>query len=171
VRGQIRHSEGPLDVNLMFDAQDMNLPTFANQWVMPAGKVAYLPLGYTGPRYDIGSDVKNGLHQVEQRGMLTANYQLGWATLTSTSMISFSRSMQDFAAAVDLATEASFQASGWAGLYPLGGTSTNAKDQTLYQDFHLTGDFHDGALQWLTGVEFLAQDDTYVRDVGPPRAW
>jgi iron complex outermembrane receptor protein len=97
--------------------------------------------------------------------MLTANYQLGWATLTSTSMVSFSRSMQDFAAAVDLATEASFQARGWAGLYPLGGTSTNAKDQTLYQDFHLTGDVHDGALQWLTGVEFLAQDDTYVRDV------
>ena len=165
VRAQIRHSDGPLDVNLMFDAQDMNLPTFANQWVIPAGKVAYLPQGYTGPRYDIGSDVKNGLRQVERRTMLIANYQLGWATLTSTSMVSFSRSMQDFAAAVDLATEASFQAKGWAGLYPLGGTSTNAKDQTLYQDVHLTGDLHDGALQWLTGVEFLAQDDTYVRDV------
>jgi iron complex outermembrane receptor protein len=165
VRGQIRHSDGPLDINLMIDAQDMNLPTFANQWVIPAGKVAYLPQGYTGPRYDIGSDVKNGLRQVVRRGMLTANYQLGWATLTSTSMVSFSRSMQDFAAAVDLATEASFQARGWTGLYPLGGTSTNAKDQTLYQDVHLTGDVHDGALQWLTGVEFLAQDDLYVRDV------
>jgi iron complex outermembrane receptor protein len=159
VRGQIRHSDGPLDINLMIDAQDMNLPTFANQWVIPAGKVAYLPQGYTGPRYDIPSDVKNGLRQVVRRGMLTANYQLGWATLTSTSMVSFSRSMQDFAAAVDLATEASFQARGWAGLYPLGGTSTNAKDQTLYQDFHLTGDLYDGSLQWLTGVEFLAQDD------------
>jgi iron complex outermembrane receptor protein len=165
VRGQIRHSEGPLDINLMIDAQDMNLPTFANQWVIPAGKVAYLPQGYTGPRYDIPSDVKNGLRQVERRAMLIANYQLGWATLTSTSMVSFSRSMQDFAAAVDLATEASFQARGWAGLYPLGGTSTNAKDQTLYQDLHLTGDLYDGSLQWLTGVEFLAQDDTYVRDV------
>jgi iron complex outermembrane receptor protein len=53
VRGQIRHSDGPLDINLMIDAQDMNLPTFANQWVIPAGKVAYLPQGYTGPRYDI----------------------------------------------------------------------------------------------------------------------
>jgi iron complex outermembrane receptor protein len=47
----------------------------------------------------------------------------------------------------------------------LGGTSTNAKDQTLYQDVHLTGDLYDGSLQWLTGVEFLAQDDLYVRDV------
>jgi iron complex outermembrane receptor protein len=165
VRGQIRHSDGPLDINLMLDAQDMNLPTFANQWVIPAGKVAYLPQGYTGPRYDIGSDVKNGLRQIVRRGMLTANYQLGWATLSSTSMVSFSRSMQDFAAAVDLATEGSFQARGWAGLYPLGGTSTNAKDQTLYQDVHLTGDLYDGSLQWLTGVEFLAQDDLYVRDV------
>lgn len=165
VRGQIRHSDGPLDINLMVDAQDMNLPTFANQWVLPAGKVAYLPQGYTGPRYDIPSDVRNDLRQVERRAMLTANYDLGWANLTSTSMVVFSRSMQNFAAAIDLATEASFQSKGWIGLYPLGGTSTNAKDQTLYQDFHLTGDLNDGALQWLTGVEFLAQDDLYVRDV------
>jgi iron complex outermembrane receptor protein len=31
-------AKGPLDVTLMVDAQDMNLPTFANQWVVPAGK-------------------------------------------------------------------------------------------------------------------------------------
>jgi iron complex outermembrane receptor protein len=165
VRGQIRYADGPLDVNLMFDAQDMNLPTFANQWVLPAGRVTYLPQGYIGPAYDIPSDVKNGLKQVVRRTMLTANYNLGWATLHSTSMISFSRSMQNFAAAIDLATEASFQSRGWVGLYPLGGTSTNSKDQTLYQDLHLTGEAYDGALQWLTGVEFLAQDDLYVRDV------
>jgi iron complex outermembrane receptor protein len=165
VRGQIRYAKGPLDVTLLVDAQDMNLPTFANQWVVPPGKIATLPLGYTGPRYNVPSDMKNDLHQTETRVMLMANYDLGWATLTSTSMVLNSESTQNFAAAVDLATEAQLQASGQIGLYPLGGTRTNARDHTYYQDFHLTGDLYAGKLQYLVGVEGLSQNDRYVRDV------
>lgn len=165
IRGQIRYAKGPLDVTLLVDAQDMNLPTFVNQWVVPAGKIATLPLGYTGPRYDVPSDVRNDLHQTEKRVMLMANYDLGWGTLTSTSMVLNSESTQNFAAAIDLATEAQLQASGQIGLYPLGGTRTNARDHTYYQDFHLTGDLYDGKLQYLAGVEGLSQNDRYVRDV------
>lgn len=164
VRGQIRYMDGPLDVTLLLDAQDMNLPTFVNQWVVPAGRLAVLPRGYTGPRYDVPSDVANDLHQTVQRAMLTARYDLGWGELTSTSMAMQYRSRQNFAAAVDLATQAGFQASGQIGLYPLGGTTTDVKDKTLYQDIHITGDAMGGQLQWLGGVEALMQDDDYTRD-------
>ena len=164
VRGQIRYMDGPLDVTLLLDAQDMNLPTFVNQWVVPAGRLATLPQGYTGPRYDVPSDVANDLHQTVQRAMLIAKYDLGWGELTSTSMAMQYHSTQNFAAAIDLATQARFQASGQIGLYPLGGTTTDVKDKTLYQDIHITGDAMGGQLQWLGGVEALMQDDDYTRD-------
>jgi iron complex outermembrane receptor protein len=164
VRGQLRYADGPWDVNFLVDAMDMNLPTFSNQWVVPPGRIAALPQGYTGPAYNIPSDVKNGLHQEELRSMLIADYDFGWAKLTSTSMYAHSISKQHFAAAVDLATEASFQQQGWIGLYPLGGTSTNARDVTLYQDVHLAGDLYDGNLEWLVGAEGLKQSDASLRD-------
>ncbi|GAA0637060.1 TonB-dependent receptor [Brevundimonas lenta] len=164
VRGQVRYSDGPVDVNLLVDAMDMNLPTFANQWVIPAGRLPTLPLGYTGPRYDIPQDVDNGLHQTVQRAMLTADYDFGWATLTSTTMALQSESAQDFAGGVDLATQAMFQSQGQIGFYPLAQTSTFAEDKTLYQDVRLAGEAMDGSLQWLAGAEALMQDDFYTRD-------
>src|SRR5690606_28184172 len=118
VRGQLRYNDGPWDVKFLVDAQDMNLPTFANQWVVPPGKLANLPLGYTGPRYDIPQDTTNSLNQNVQRAMLIAKYDLGWGEITSTTMAQRYRSRQNFSAAVDLATQAMFQSQGQAGLYP-----------------------------------------------------
>jgi iron complex outermembrane receptor protein len=164
VRGQLRYNSGPLDINFLIDAQDMDLPTFANTWVLPAGLLAALPMGYSGPRYDIGSDVPNDLRQTVQRGMAIMNYDLGWGTLTSTTMVMQTRSRQNFAAAVDLATQRSFQQQGWVGLYPLGGTSTDARNRTFYQDIHIAGEADDGNLSWLAGFELLAQEDFYIRD-------
>lgn len=164
IRGQFRYSSGPLDVNILLDSQDMDLPTFVNQWVLPAGMLPALPMGYTGPRYDVGSDVPNGLHQNVQRAQLIADYDLGWGTLTSTSMWLQSRSRQNFAAAIDLETQGYFQSQGWVGLYPLGGTSTDARDETLYQDIHLAGEGMGGQLDWLVGAEWLHQEDFYIRD-------
>jgi len=161
VRGQIRYSHGPVDVKLLVDAMDMDLPTFVNQWVLPAGRLATIPLGYTGPRYDVPSDVKNGVHQSVTRAMLIADVDLGWGKLTSTTMALRSVSEQNFAAAIDLATQANFQKQGQIGLYPLGQTSTHAEDKTLYQDVHISGG---DKLSWMAGVEGLLQDDYYTRE-------
>lgn len=164
VRGQIRYMDGPLDVTLLLDAQDMNLPTFVNQWVLPAGRLAVLPMGYTGPRYNVGSDVNNDLHQTVQRGMLMIKYDMGWGQLSSTTMAMKYTSVQNFAAAIDLATQGTFQANGWVGLYPLGGTTTDVTDRTFYQDVHITSDALGGRLEWLAGAEALFQEDDYTRD-------
>ncbi len=164
VRGQIRYMDGPLDVTLLVDAQDMNLPTFVNQWVLPAGRLAVLPMGYTGPRYNVPSDVNNDLHQTVQRGMLMIKYDMGWGQLTSTTMGLKFTSVQNFAAAIDLATQGTFQANGWVGLYPLGGTTTDVTDRTFYQDVHITSEAMDGQLEWMVGAEALFQEDHYIRD-------
>ncbi|MFV3078039.1 TonB-dependent receptor [Niveispirillum fermenti] len=161
VRGQMRYSSGAVDAKLLVDAMDMNLPTFVNQWVLPPGMLAALPQGYTGPRYDVPSDVKNGVHQNVVRAMLIADVDLDDLTLTWTTMGSRSESAQSFPAAVDLATQANFQRLGQIGLYPLGQTSTYARNKTLYQDIHVSGgdDF-----MWMAGVEGMMQNDYYTRD-------
>ncbi len=163
-RAQLRYESGPIDVNFLIDTQDIDLPTFVNQWVLPAGRLGILPQGYTGPRYDVPSDVPNGLNQTVDRAMVTLDYDLGWGTLTSTTMAMRTRSQQDFSAAVDLATQGSFQAQGWIGLYPLGGTSTDARNETLYQDVHINGQNEDGDITWLVGAELLSQEDFYTRE-------
>lgn len=164
VRGQVRFDNGPLDVKLLVDAMNMNLPTFVNQFVLPAGALGALPLGYTGPRYDPPHEGKDGVKQSVIRAMLIADYDMDWGMLTSTTMALRSTSEQDFAAAIDLATQAMFQEQGQRGFYPLGQTSTYARNKTLYQDLHIAGDAAGGNLEWLIGAEGLIQDDFYTRD-------
>lgn len=164
-RAQLRYRNDQLDVNFLVDTQDMDLPSFANQFVLPAGRLGILPAGYIGPRYDIPHEGKDGLHQDIQRAMLTVNYDLGWADLTSTTMATRAESEQHFASVVDVETQASFAQQGWRGLYPLGQTRTLSKNETLYQDFRLSGFEMDGQLSWLVGLEALIQDDHYTRDV------
>lgn len=164
VRGQFRYNSGPLDVTFLLEGQDMELPTFALRYVVPPGRLPALPLGYTGDIFTIPSDVENSLEQTLQRGMILADYDLGWGTLTSTTMVSRFHSEQNFAAAVDLATEGYFQSQGWVGLYPLGGTTTDVRNETFYQDVHIAGEAFDGQMNWLVGAEVLRQDDLYIRD-------
>ena len=74
-----------------------------------------------------------------------------------------SESEQSFPAAVDLATQANFQRHGEIGLYPLGQTSTYARDKTLYQDIHVSGG---DALSWMAGAEGLLGDGDFLAVLG-----
>lgn len=163
-RGQIRYRAGPLDATLLIDAQDLDLPSFVNSLVVPGGGVnAQLPQGFTQSRFTIAHSGQDGLQQKVQRVMLLAEYDLGWAKLSSTTMGTRWRSSQQFAAAVDLATEIALQQSGQLGIYPFGQTTTDVKDRTFYQDLHLAGEADGGRLTWLVGAEGLVQRDTYRR--------
>ena len=160
IRGQLRYKHGPLDINFAYDAQDLNLPVFVNAYVLPPGPAAVLPLGYTADPYNVPHNGQDSTNQTVQRAVLTVDLDLGWAKLTSTSMSSNFHSNQNYASAIDLGTEAKFQALGEAGVYPLGQTSTRAKDNTLYEDFHGTGLLFAGRLTWLVGAEALYQRDS-----------
>lgn len=158
-RGQVRYRKGPLDIDFLVDAQDLNLPTFLNTYVLPPGVNTAIPLGLTQDRFVIPHDGKDGVRQQAQRAMILADYDLGWGKLTSTTMATHWISRQNYAAAIDFATEAQLQRQGQLGLYPFGQTSTVAKDRTFYQDFHLAGQALSGDLDWLAGADYLIQHD------------
>lgn len=158
-RGQVRYRHGPLDVNLMVDAQDLDLPAFVSGFAIQPGTVATIPLGYVSDRFNVPSNGINATKQRVQRSQLTGDLDLGWGTLTSTTMVTHSSSLQWYGAALDLGVEAQLQGLGETGAYPLTQVHTEAKDRTYYEDLHLTGRAMDGALDWLVGVEVMDQHD------------
>ncbi len=159
-RGQVRYRRGPLDVDFLVDAQNLDLPTFVNDYVAPPGAFATLPLGFTTARFIAPHDGKDSVNQQEHRAMILASYRFSWATLTSTSMASDWISTQNYApSAIDLATEAQLQAKGEIGVYPLAQVRTDVRDRTLYEDLHLGGYALNNRLSWLVGGEFLYQKD------------
>lgn len=164
-RAQVRYKSGALDLNVLVEGQDLRLPTFVNSYVVPAGVNTAFPLGFTQSRFTLPHTGQDGLRQNVFRTIVSADYDFGWATLTSTTMATRWRSRQQFAALVDVATEAQLQAQGQTGEYPFGQTRTDVTDRTFYQDLHLAGTASGGNLSWLVGGEGLYQRDRYRRTV------
>jgi iron complex outermembrane receptor protein len=164
-RGQIRYRSGPLDMTLLYDAQDLELPTFVNSLRVPGGGVnPQIPLGYHQSRFDIPHTGKDSLQQKVQRVMLMASYELSdQLTLESTTMATDWTSSQRFAEVIDVATAIEMRQQGEIGIYPYGQTETDVRDRTIYQDLHLTGNAADGSMTWIVGGEALFQRDDYQR--------
>jgi iron complex outermembrane receptor protein len=159
-RGQVRYKHGPLDVTWLVDAEDLNLPAFVSSEQIAPGTTAAVPKGFTSNRFSVPSNGINSTEQRVQRSMLMADWDLGWGTLTSTSMVTHSSSLQWFGAAIDTNIEAQFQSQGESGIYPFTQVHTHAKDRTYYEDLHLAGTAMSGSLEWLTGVELMHQYDS-----------
>ncbi len=159
-RGQLRYAHGPLDVDVLVDGQDIDLPTFVNPYLVAPKTTPTIPLGIAQNRFNVPSNGVNATEQKVQRAMVLADYKLGWSTLTSTTMVTASTSLQHFGSPIDLATEAQLQKQGEVGVYPLGQVVTSAKDRTFYQDLHLGGTTLGGSLDWLGGAELLLQHDS-----------
>jgi iron complex outermembrane receptor protein len=162
-RGQIRYRSGPMDVTLLFDAQDLDLPTFVNSLLVPGGGVnAQIPLGYLQSRFVLPHTGQDDLLQKVQRGMLMASYELSDAvTLESTTMATSWRSTQRYAALVDEATAISMRQQGEIGIWPYSQVMTDVQDRTVYQDLHFTGQAAGGKLTWIAGGDGLYQHDDY----------
>ena len=140
-RGQIRYRSGALDMTLLLDAQDLELPTFVNSLRVPGGGVnPQIPLGYQQSRFILPHTGEDGLQQEVQRVMLMATYELSDnVTLESMTMATDWRSSQQFAAAIDVATAINMRQQAEIGIWPYGQVKTDVKDSTVYQDLHLTG--------------------------------
>lgn len=164
-RGQLRFRRGPLDIDFLVDAQDLDLPTFVAVFALEPGRNAQIPQGLVQPRYIAPRDGDDGVKQKAQRAMILADYDFGWATLTSTSMATHWISRQAYSPSVDLAGETALQKSGQIGVYPFGQVRTLAKDRSLYQDLHLTGTAMNNALEWLVGGDYLLQHDLNGLDI------
>lgn len=162
-RGQVRYRSGPLDVTLLLDGQDLELPSFVNSLMVPSGGVnAQIPLGYQQSRFILPHTGDDGMQQKVKRAMLLASYDLSDSlTLESTTMVTDWTSNQQYAAAVDVATAIEMRQQGQIGLWPYGQVRTSVRDRTIYQDLHLTGKAADGVLSWIVGAEGLSQRDDY----------
>lgn len=162
-RGQIRYRSGPLDVTLLLDGQDLELPTFVNSLLVPGGGVnPQIPLGYQQSRFILPHTGQDSLRQKVKRTMLLASYDLtDNLTLESTTMATDWTSSQRYAAAIDVATAIEMRQQGEIGIWPYSQVKTDVRDRTLYQDLHLTGKTTDGSLSWIVGAEGLSQRDDY----------
>lgn len=164
-RGQVRFKRGPLDIDFLVDAQDLDLPSFVAVYALPPGRNAQIPQGLAQDRFIAPRDGDDYVKQKAQRAMILADYDLGWATLTSTSMATHWISRQAYSPSIDLALERQLQQSGQLGAYPFGQVRTVAKDRGLYQDLHLAGTSIGGDLQWLVGADYLLQHDLNGLDI------
>lgn len=162
-RGQVRYKSGPLDVTLLVDGQDLELPTFVNSLLVPGGGVnVQIPRGYMQSRFILPHTGDDGLQQKVKRSMLLASYELtDNLTLESTTMATDWTSNQQYAAAIDEATAIEMRQQGQIGIWPYGQVRTAVRDRTVYQDLHLTGKAGDGSLSWIVGAEGLFQRDDY----------
>lgn len=164
-RGQIRFKRGPLDIDFLVDAQDLDLPSFVAVYALPPGRNAQIPQGLAQDRFIAPRDGDDYVKQKAQRAMILADYDFGWATLTSTSMATHWISRQAYSPSIDLALSRQLQQSGQLGAYPFGQVRTVAKDRGLYQDLHLAGDAKGGDVQWLVGADYLLQHDLNGLDI------
>ncbi|WP_269714899.1 TonB-dependent receptor [Caulobacter sp. NIBR2454] len=164
-RAQIRFNKGPLDINFLVDAQDLDLPSFVAVYALAPGRNAQIPQGLYQDRYIARRDGDDYVKQTAQRAMILADYDLGWATLTSTSMATHWISRQAYSPSIDLALEQQLQQSGQLGAYPFGQVRTLAKDRGFYQDLHLAGSSYGDKLEWLVGADYLLQHDVNGLDI------
>lgn len=164
-RGQVRFRRGPLDIDFLVDAQDLDLPSFVAVYALPAGRNAQIPQGLVQGRYIAPRDGDDYVKQKAQRAMILADYDFAWATLTSTTMATHWISRQAYSPSIDLALERQLQVSGQLGAYPFGQVRTVAKDRSFYQDLHLAGEAKDGDVRWLVGADYLLQHDLNGLDI------
>jgi iron complex outermembrane recepter protein len=164
-RGQLRYRSGPLDMTVLFDAQDLQLPTFVNSLRVPGGGVnPQIPLGYRQSRFVLPHTGKDSLQQKVKRLMLMTSYDLNDAMrLEATTMAIDWTSSQRFAELIDVATAVSLRQQGEIGIWPYGQTETDVRDRTIYQDLHVSGNPAGGSVSWIVGGEALYQRDDYER--------
>ncbi|HEX3920120.1 MAG TPA: TonB-dependent receptor [Caulobacteraceae bacterium] len=174
VRGQVRYQNENLDVDLLAERQQMQVPSFWSAYDAPPKNaatgypgIATIPLGFVqNPR----SIAHNGLDYSEDdisNVILNVNYDLKWAKLTSTTswrdLYTIAAYDDDY---LDPATESNLQslcvanklATANCGNYPFGLQNDTADTNTWYEDLHLDGaPMFNNHVTWLAGVELMDQ--------------
>lgn len=158
-RGQIRYKNDRLDVTLLGERQNLDVPAITYRVVIAPGPL--FPLGYEQPLYEYNHNTAPYAHQEINTGTLSIEYDFDWAKLVSTTLIRQRDSVYIFDA--DGVTREEAVANYLAGLaaFPLSGnsfSSTQDDTQTISELAHLTGSLFDDRIDWLIGVEYLTQE-------------
>jgi iron complex outermembrane receptor protein len=170
VRGQIRFRSGDLDVNLLAQRQDMDLPA---QWSSYTFEPRNTTTGYPGnPAFPNGflqdprripANGDDSAGQIVNNLQLSADYDLGWANLVTTASYRKTIVTQNVDVdRLDVDTLIAQQRLGNRGLWPFQQTTSRLETKSYYVDLHLAGaPAMDGKLTWLAGFEYLSQPQEF----------
>ena len=175
-RGQVRCENGPFSVNLLAEHGRDQLPGLMYQVLIPAGTSAIYPRGIFQDKYNIPwnhpSSAKQQLNYLE----LVLEYDLGFASLTSTTAFRERTSQNGYdrdASSPQFQAEAAARGLVGAGQVQgdshLGGIQ-NDFARILFQDVHIVNS-GEGPLTWLAGFEYYDLIDKYQNTLaGTPTA-
>jgi len=165
-RGQVAYRNGSFSANLLVEHGRDQLPGLMYQVLIPAGTSAVYPRGVFQDKYNIPWNHPSSAKQQVNYAELAMDYDLGFATLTSTTSLRERRSQNAYDRD---ASSPQFQAQvAAAGLVGPGqvqgdpnlGGSQNDYARILYQDVHIVGEKMAG-LSWLGGFEYYDLNDKY----------
>lgn len=160
LRGQLRMRANRLDATLLVEHQDMELPAVSYQiFIQPTPP--RFPVGYSQEPYSYPWSTKPFSEQKLNNAILSVDYDLGSARLTSTTSVR----ERDSGLAVDFdgldaPTLVDLRARGIV----VGNVDTNSSSTTFdlttnwSQDIRLAGSALENRLDWLVGAEYLSQE-------------
>lgn len=157
LRGQIRYEKDGLIINLLGENQVATIPGLFYTYAIQPNAAAGYPLGLFGKKYESDWNTPPGAKQNVATVNLAVSYDLGWASIDSTSMYRRRKSLSNFDSdATNPVALAAQRARGNQLLL----TDTNQGSENhnlaeiLFQDVHLTGAEVNG-FTWLAGFEAL----------------
>lgn len=165
LRAQARLAKGPADITMLVENQQLTTPTITYQIAIPAGSPGF-PGGYIQDQFSYPWNTAPLAKQNISAAMLSAEVDLGWAQLSSTSAFRVRESMYALDSdGVNPQELARARAAGQVGaatpIDPNGAAVTADRTKTLSQDLRLAGQVLDGRLDWLAGVEAMTQESRY----------
>lgn len=163
-RGQIRYKNDRLDVTLFGERQDLDIPAITYRVVIAPGPI--FPLGFVQPPYEYDHSTAPFAHQEINAGGLSIEYDFGWATFHSNTLIRQRNS--DYTFDIDAITPERALEAFLAGevIFPLGGDSFVSQadeTRTVTEVAYLTGEAFNERVVWLGGFEYLTQESNAFR--------
>ena len=157
LRAQIRYDKNDLVINLLLENQVASTPGLFYTFAIQPNVAAGYPLGLFGKKYESDWNTPPGAKQNVANVNLAVSYDMGWASVDSTSMYRRRKSQSSFDGDATNPVAAAFQRARGNQLLLTdtnAGTVNNNLAETLYQDVHLTGAEVNG-FTWLAGFELL----------------
>jgi iron complex outermembrane receptor protein len=165
-RGQVAYRNGGFSANLLLEHGRDQLPGLMYQVYIPPGTSPIYPLGLVQDKYLVPWNSPSSAKQRVNLVELVLDYDLGFATVTSTSAVRERHSQNAYdrdASSPQFQTQAAaagLVAPGRAQGDPNLGGSGNDFARVLYQDIHVAGAKAEG-LSWLGGLELFDLNDSY----------
>jgi iron complex outermembrane receptor protein len=169
-RLQGRYAQGPVDVTLTYQAEDMRLPFQNMHYDIVPGTPGAVANGFTGataystPRFRLPWNRKARSYEEVSQGTIDATIQMPIGELSSVTSYRYRQRAGIFDTDyIDEETLARLRAQTPTAFTVLNGSTTRYledKTWTYYQEVHLAGE-PIGNFRWLIGADFLRQDTKY----------